>query len=207
MGALREGPQSGPDVRGMMRAGLRCLQRDEVTLARQWFTQAEQTDDPVLLAILGTVYEHRMNEVGCAESCYRRAAQNGLTMAMNNLGVLLTHQDRFGEAMYWLQRAAASGDADALHNLGSVLEHHGYRDDALAYFHQAAQAGHPNAMASVGMHLFLRGDHREAHRWHQRARAAGPHGHRRVRMLAALLAPQRSLFATWRGLTQRCCRR
>jgi TPR repeat protein len=209
---LANQPASGPVTRDMIRSGLRLLHRGQSTAARGWFARAEQTDDPVLLSVLGTVYDHSMNEVGFAESCYRRAVQNGSTTAMNNLGVLLTHQDRFDEAMHWLQRAATAGDVDALHNLGSVLEHHGYRDEALAYFHQAADAGQPNAIARMGVHQFLRTQHQETQR-RQRRRCADtanatdtPRGWRQL-WLAALLTPHMTLLATVRSRTLRLRRR
>ncbi|MGH3833033.1 MAG: tetratricopeptide repeat protein [Pseudonocardiaceae bacterium] len=189
----------------MIGTGLRCLQDGDRETARRWFAQAARTDDPAMLADLGAIYDQSMNDIGYAESCYRRAANGGSIMAMNNLGVLLKSQDRLHEAEQWLRRAAASGDADALNNLSNVMDRRGDTKEALGYFRQAAEAGQSNAMCTLGIHLVLSGHHREARQWYRRAEATrnsriqGP-----LMMLGALLseskppmASLRSLFSRW----------
>jgi TPR repeat protein len=153
----------------MIGTGLGCLQHGDRLAAQRWFAQAAKTDDPALLADLGTIYHRSMSDFARAEACYSRAANGGSIVAMNNLGVLLKNQDRLHEAEQWLRRAAASGDADALNNLSNVLERRGDKDGAAGYWRQAAEAGQPNAMCSLGLYLVSRGHHREARRWYRRA--------------------------------------
>lgn len=187
--------------RSMIGAGLRCLRAGEFRAARKWFARAAQTEDPVALTDLGTIYDQVLNEVGLAEDCYRRAARFGSITAMSCLGILLREQDRFDEALHWLRCAAASGDVDALHNLGVVLDRQGCWDEAYLCFQHAARAGQPDAMCTVGIHLYLNGRRRQARRWYRRAAAIqDPRGHDPLLMLGALLSRRRPPFALLQDL-------
>ena len=104
---------------------------------------------------------------------YQRAAQQGDTTAMNNIGVMYANgrgvdQD-YDEAIIWFTNAARQGNATARTNLCIVYNHLGWmyakgvgveQDYGLAFdwFTKAAEQGHAEAQYNLGV-MYANGDH------------------------------------------------
>lgn len=171
----------------MIGVGIMCVARGDIEGAHRWLRQATRTTDPRQLTDLGAIYQLRLKDLERAEECYRRAADGGSVMAMNNLGVLLKQRDELDEAEHWLRRAAETGDADAWNNLGNVLERRGDWETAIEHHRMAARLGHPAAMCTLALHL-AHYDHNEAVTWFHAARATGdPSIEPQLRVLDGLL--------------------
>lgn len=116
---------------------------------------------------------------------FEQAAQNGISNARYNLGVLY-HQglgvdQDYTQAIYWYNRAAELGHPEAQYNLG-IAHIEGVGADyspklAVAYFRQAAQGGVSEAAYNLGLILEngLMGepDVEEAVYWYARAKDMG----------------------------------
>jgi TPR repeat protein len=112
---------------------------------------------------------------------YRKAADAGSSVAMNNLGnkyrlgsgVVVD----YGEALKLFSRAAACGNRTAMINLGEMYEAgNGVEvnlEEAFTWYRKAAELGDPGAMCNVGvMYDFGRGvqnDYVEAVKWYRKA--------------------------------------
>lgn len=119
---------------------------------------------------------------------YRKAAEQGLSEAQNNLGVMYKDgqgvvQD-YAEAARWFQMAAEQGNTLSQSNLG-WLYHAGKgvpRDTTLAlyWYQQAAAKGHVTAQNNLGILLLQSGDTAAAIPWLQQAAAQGHDGSQRI---------------------------
>ncbi len=119
---------------------------------------------------------------------YQRAAQQGDTTAMNNIGVMHANgrgvdQD-YNEAIIWFSNAARQGNATARTNLCIVYNHLGWMyakgvgveqdyGQAFDWFTKAAEQGHAEAQYNLGV-MYANGDHvvqdeAEAARWFSQA--------------------------------------
>ena len=119
---------------------------------------------------------------------YQRAAQQGDTTAMNNIGVMYANgrgvdQD-YNEAIIWFSNAARQGNATARTNLCIVYNHLGWMyakgvgveqdyGQAFDWFTKAAEQGHAEAQYNLGV-MYANGDHvvqdeAEAARWFSQA--------------------------------------
>ena len=104
---------------------------------------------------------------------YQRAAQQGDTTAMNNIGVMYANgrgvdQD-YDEAIIWFSNAARQGNATARTNLCIVYNHLGWMyakgvgveqdyGQAFDWFTKAAEQGHAEAQYNLGV-MYTNGDH------------------------------------------------
>jgi Tfp pilus assembly protein PilF len=124
-----------------------------------------------------------------AERWWRKAAADGQTDAMNNLGNLLYQQGKEAEAEQWLRKAAAAGEPNAMHDLGLLLSRQGQAAEAEQWLRKAAEAeqwlrkaaeaeqslrkaamtGDANAMHDLGMLLSRQGQEAEAEQWLRKA--------------------------------------
>ncbi|MCI0744788.1 MAG: sel1 repeat family protein [Verrucomicrobia subdivision 3 bacterium] len=96
-----------------------------------------------------------------AASCYRKAAQEGNSMAQNNLALMYTAGDGverdLSEATKWFSRAAAQGDPAAQYHLGDrcfrasltlpKAEADEARIEAFKWLQLSSAQGYPNADA------------------------------------------------------------
>jgi uncharacterized protein len=112
---------------------------------------------------------------------YRKAADLGEAMAINNIGGLYRDGNgviqNYRHAMMWYRRAADLGDASAVNNIGVLYEggkgiEQDYRE-ALAWYNKAADLGVAIAMYNIaGLYKNGRGvtqDYREAIVWYRKA--------------------------------------
>ncbi len=104
---------------------------------------------------------------------YQRAAQQGDTTAMNNIGVMYANgrgvdQD-YDEAIIWFSNAARQGNATARTNLCIVYNHLGWMyakgigveqdyGQAFHWFTQAVEQGYAEAQYNLGV-MYAKGDH------------------------------------------------
>ena len=120
-----------------------------------------------------------------ALSVYRRAADAGYAVAMNNLGIMYQNGNGVAkdvsEAIVWYQKAAAAGNSVGMYNLGAVYANgNGVSKDytqAIAWYRKAADAGNPDGMNNLGV-MFENGtgvskDPTEAIAWYRKAADAG----------------------------------
>ena len=119
---------------------------------------------------------------------YRKAAEQGVSQAQNNLGVMYkdgqgVKQD-FSEAARWFQRAARQDNTLAQLNLG-WLYHAGKglsqnADSARYWYSQAAQKGHATAQLNLGILYLQQKDTTTAIHWLQQASQQGNSGAQRI---------------------------
>ena len=123
---------------------------------------------------------------------YQRAAQQGDTTAMNNIGVMYANgrgvdQD-YDEAIIWFSNAARQGNATARTNLCIVYNHLGWMyakgvgveqdyGQAFDWFTKAAEQGHAETQYNLGV-MYVNGDHVvqddvQAVRWFSKAAEQG----------------------------------
>ncbi|MEV0649928.1 tetratricopeptide/SEL1-like repeat protein, partial [Phytomonospora sp. NPDC050363] len=102
----------------------------------------------------------------------RRAAVEGHTDAMNNLGVLFQEHGDLDGAETWFRRAADEGHTGAMNNLGDLFQEHDDLDGAETWFRRAADEGETVAMLNLGNLLGERGD-LGAESWFRRAASEG----------------------------------
>ena len=135
------------------------------------------------------------DEIGDFEEAarwYRLAAEQGLSEAQNNLGVMLkdgqgVEQD-YAEAARWFTMAARQDNMLAQLNLG-WLYHAGKgvqqdADSAQYWYERAAEKGHATAQLNLGILLLQQADTVAATLWLQQAAEQGNEGAQRIlRML------------------------
>lgn len=119
---------------------------------------------------------------------YRKAAEQGVSQAQNNLGVMYkdgqgVRQD-FSEATRWFQMAAQQNNTLAQLNLG-WLYHAGKglsqdADSARYWYSQAAQKGHATAQLNLGILYLQKKDTTTAIHWLQQASQQGNSGVQRI---------------------------
>ena len=108
--------------------------------------------------------------VGVAEAAWLPLANNGLPIAMADLGVTLRDSDP-EQARYWSERAAEAGDIAAMTNLGTLLKD-SEPGRARRLWEQAAAAGEATAMHNLALTIAGREPDRARRLW-ERAAAAG----------------------------------
>jgi len=129
---------------------------------------------------------------GVAQSCtqavfwYRKAAEQGLADAQNNLGTMYRDglgvaQEDYTEAVFWYRKAAEQGLAKAQNNLASMYQGGlgGTQDStqAVFWYRKAAKQGLASAQYSLGM-MYEQGDgiaqnYAQAIFWYRKAAEQG----------------------------------
>ncbi|MEU8471231.1 hypothetical protein AB0F30_25575 [Streptomyces sp. NPDC029006] len=103
-----------------------------------------------------------------AAAAWTRAAVDGNTEAMSNLGVLMAQMGLTDIARTWWTQAADHGNTDAMHNLGVFRFRQGDTGTARTWWVRAANGGHPFAMSALIRLLEQQGDQVAAARWRAR---------------------------------------
>ena len=121
---------------------------------------------------------HQAGNLAEAEAAYRVAVALDRSLdALYELGVVLLHQGRFGDAVEIYREAAARwpGQANVQCALGAALENIGQADAALDHYRRAAMLEPQQRIALAnGAGLLTRlGRHQEAEDWARRALALG----------------------------------
>jgi TPR repeat protein len=135
------------------------------------------------------------------EAAYRRAAENGDTIAMDNLAVLL--KERRGDAAQaerWWQRAAEAGYHAAMTNLARELRERGDTREAERWLRRATQLGDIDAAHDLGVLVEGLGFAGPAE---QQYRHAAIHGHTPAMFRLGLLLQRRGDRAEAAGWYQR----
>lgn len=141
---------------------------------------AEQTDDAETLMKMALEYDNK----GLFEEavvCYRKAAEQGLSIAQNNLGVMYKDgqgvRKDYHEAVHWFRLAACQGNVLAQSNLGWMYQRgrgvaQNY-DSARYWYTQAALQDHAAAQNNLGTMyrdgLGLKADTDSARYWFEKA--------------------------------------
>lgn len=100
---------------------------------------------------------------------YQAAAEQGQTIAMINLALLIKRDDREA-AMAWTLRAAEEGtDRTAQYNYGVFLEEDGRLAEAEQHYRAAADMPYPAARNRLACLLWDAGRNDEAEMWFRRA--------------------------------------
>jgi TPR repeat protein len=146
-----------------------------------WSTALDDTDAETAFAIGLAAYSR--NATQPAIDAFHRAADSGHTVAMINLGSLLTYEvdpPDLDAARHWFEQAAATGHTSAMYNLGILLAYEvdpPNLDAARHWWEQAAAAGDALAMNQLGLILEDRTDSPPdldgARHWFEQAAAAG----------------------------------
>jgi TPR repeat protein len=106
--------------------------------ALEWYERAANEGDPHAMLMAGM---HHAADGAIDTACvlFRRGADAGNLVAMNNLGVLL-YERAPAEAREWLTRAADGGNVQAMSSLAVILEGTEV-DEALRWYARAAERG------------------------------------------------------------------
>ncbi|MEV6362244.1 tetratricopeptide repeat protein [Nocardia asteroides] len=136
-----------------------------------WQIASQSTDSGTLLAVGITAYQ-RGNASASAQA-FRRAADLGLPLAINNLGAISEQVGDAAEAEQYYRDAAATGLHLAMNNLASLLLRRGEADEAMRWFRSAADHGDHLAATALGGLAETRGDLSDAIAWYQRAAEGG----------------------------------
>jgi serine/threonine protein kinase/tetratricopeptide (TPR) repeat protein len=119
---------------------------------------ASDPSDPRTLVWQAQIYR-RLNRWADAEKTFRRVLNErpNYWLAYNELGVTLSHQGKYSEALdaFLAASAAAPGSSLALTNIGDCYLQLGRFSDATEYF-QKSFAVKPNALAAVNIATTLR---------------------------------------------------
>lgn len=108
-----------------------------------------------------------------AESCWRRASENGSVRASFNLGNCLAGQQRWLESMSAFKLAIARGDTEAWINIGWVLHELGDLAGEIKAYQSAEAAGESGGPLGLAFALREQGDRDGALAAAQRSAAAG----------------------------------
>jgi uncharacterized protein len=116
---------------------------------------------------------------------YRKAAEGGNLLGMNNLGAMYfdglgVKQDKI-EAAKWYRKAAEGGNFQSMNNLGAMYDNgHGVKQDkteAVKWYRKAAEGGNLDGMVNLGFMLEngtgVNLSFAEALNWYRRAANAG----------------------------------
>jgi uncharacterized protein len=146
---------------------------------------AVSPNDPRVAMQLGRALQQAGGADAEALALYRKAADAGNAVGMNNLGSLyekgLGVTKDAAEAARWYQKAADAGNALGMRNLGLLYENGlGVTKDAAEaarWYQKAADAGNALGMVNLGIiyenGLGVTKDAAEAARWYQKAADAG----------------------------------
>ena len=147
----------------------------------------DERADAASLMKKGLAFE-RERQYEAAARCYRQAAEQGLSEAQNNLGVLYKDgqgvgQD-YGAAAHWFRLAAEQDNTLAQLNLG-WLYHAGkgvsqHSDSARYWYLRAATKGHTSAQLNLGILCLQQQDTAVGIYWLRKAVEQGCEGARRV---------------------------
>ncbi|MFA1542160.1 tetratricopeptide repeat protein [Actinomadura monticuli] len=135
--------------------------------ARTWLDRAARTGDPWAMFELG----RSVQEPDEAERWYRRAAEAGAGIAMNNLAVQHVLEGEHAEAERWFRRAADAGNVDGTANLGRLKLEAGDLRDAETWLTAAVEQGHGGAAEQLACLLADAGRTEEAEVWRARSAA------------------------------------
>ena len=147
----------------------------------------DERADAASLMKKGLAFE-RERQYEAAARCYRQAAEQGLSEAQNNLGVLYkdgqgVSQD-YGAAAHWFRLAAEQDNTLAQLNLG-WLYHAGkgvsqHADSARYWYLRAATKGHTSAQLNLGILCLQQQDTAVGIYWLRKAVGQGSERARRV---------------------------
>lgn len=147
----------------------------------------DERADAASLMKKGLAFE-RERQYEAAARCYRQAAEQGLSEAQNNLGVLYkdgqgVSQD-YGAAALWFRLAAEQDNTLAQLNLG-WLYHAGkgvsqHADSARYWYLRAATKGHTSAQLNLGILCLQQQDTAVGIYWLRKAVEQGSERARRV---------------------------
>ncbi|MFE6306611.1 serine/threonine-protein kinase [Nocardiopsis sp. NPDC057823] len=107
------------------------------------------------------------------EACLRRAAADGDTDAMVDLGALLEDRGEAEEAESWYRKSAKGGNTDAMVDLGALLEARGEAEEAESWYRKSAKGGNTYAMNNLAIVLDERGEVGEAESWYRKSAKGG----------------------------------
>ena len=170
------------------------LVKDEEEALKLWkqslpgLERGTKKEDPYSMLILGGLLLHgRLGEKdpGKAFDLFTKAAELGLPVAMNNIGLMFyegngVEQD-YARAMEWFKKAAELGYPEAMYNIGWMFyKGNGVEQDyarAMEWFKKAAELGYPAAMYNIGW-MFEKGngvgqDYARAMEWYKKAAELG----------------------------------
>lgn len=149
--------------------------------------EAAERGDAVAQMKVGLAYD-RMQDFETAAHWYALAAEQGLSEAQNNLGVMYkdgqgVEQD-YMEAARWFRLAAEQGNTLAQLNLGWLYHAgKGVREDADSarfWYTLAAEKGHDTAQLNLGILCLQGADTTIATHWLQQAAKQGNSGAQRI---------------------------
>lgn len=107
------------------------------------------------------------------EQLVRRAAEQGDTGAMLDLGHACHRRGEFALAEQWFRRAVEQGRAAGAAALGNLCYERGDRAGALAWYRWASERGDTASLYNLGRLLFEQGHLAEAEDWLRRSAAGG----------------------------------
>ena len=132
------------------------------------------TDLEILFGVGYAAYQAGMFDI--IEPKFEYLAEQGITAAQANLGVMLHELGRDSEAEAWWRRAAEAGHAGSQVNLGLMLHEVGKDAEAEVWWRRAAEAGQNDAKFNLGLMRHELGKDAEAEVWWRRAAEAGHAG-------------------------------
>ncbi len=170
------------------------LVKDEEEALKLWkqslpgLERGTKKEDPYSMLILGgLLLQDRLGEKdpGKAFDLFTKAAELGLPVAMNNIGLMFyegngVEQD-YARAMEWFKKAAELGYPEAMYNIGWMFyEGNGVEQDyarAMEWFKKAAELGYPVAMNNIGLMFYdgngVEQDYARAMEWFKKAAELG----------------------------------
>ena len=157
-------------------------QQAQEPIDKELLSQAQEGDVEAQMQV-ALAYD-KLENYAEAASWYRKAAEQGLSQAQNNLGVMLKDgqgvtQD-YVEAAQWFMRAAQQGNTLAEMNLGWCY-HAGKgvalnADSAQYWYSLAANKGLPTAQLNLGILYLQNADTTTALLWLHKAEQQGNEG-------------------------------
>lgn len=121
---------------------------------------------------LGWIYcdkEHAFFDIAKGKEFYLKAAENGITASLHNLGNVFKDEGDLEEAEKHFNMAAERGSLEAWNNLGVLNEKNGNTDKALECYRAAADKGHMKAQNNLGVLLMNIGETKEAKKYFLKA--------------------------------------
>lgn len=114
-------------------------------------------------------------DIARAKSAFKVDAMRGLSVAQNQLGVLLFKENKFFGAEEWFQKAASQNYAAASNNLGVLERIRGNHAKSLDHFRKAADRNYVPAMRNLALAYVFTGKDQKAYdqarEWAEKAAA------------------------------------
>ncbi|MEU9831570.1 tetratricopeptide repeat protein [Streptosporangium sp. NPDC048047] len=124
--------------------------------AEEWYRKAVERDEPGAVNDYGVFLSEDDDRQEEAERLFRRAAEEGDTLAFGNLGGMELDRGDPEAAIDWLRQGLAAGSepgSSAMLHLAVAEEQLGRFDDARAHFDRAVKAGVPDALVKRAQFL------------------------------------------------------